>query len=173
MVKSAEERRDFWIMLRGLAGTNATRGMSDEQLKSRIRQEVVEKISAGLMGLVSGDQSLDLTAVRRTSEAVAAGSDEPASGLAAAPAAAAGDYMAPWIESEECTACDECLIINPQIFAYDDDKKAYIQSAEAGPYRDLVKSAEKCTAQVVHPGLPRNRSEKDINKWIERGQKFN
>jgi pyruvate-ferredoxin/flavodoxin oxidoreductase len=92
---------------------------------------------------------------------------------AAAPAAVAGDYMAPWIDTEECTACDECIIINPQIFAYNDDKKAYIQSAEAGPYRDLVKSAEKCTAQVIHPGLPRDRSAKDIAKWIKRAQKFN
>jgi pyruvate-ferredoxin/flavodoxin oxidoreductase len=81
--------------------------------------------------------------------------------------------MAPWIDTEECTACDECIIINPQIFAYNDDQKAYIVSAEAGPYRDLVKSAEKCTAEVIHPGLPRDQSAKDIKKWIKRGQKFN
>ena len=74
---------------------------------------------------------------------------------------------------EECTACDECILINPQIFEYNKDKKAYIKSAEAGPYRDLVKSAEKCTAEVIHPGLPRGRSAKDINKWIKRAQKYN
>ena len=81
--------------------------------------------------------------------------------------------MAPWIDTEECTACDECILINPQIFAYNDDKKAYIKSAEAGPYRDLVKSAEKCTAEVIHPGIPRDQSAKDVGKWIKRGQKFN
>ncbi len=53
------------------------------------------------------------------------------------------------------------------------DKKAFIKSAEAGPYRDIVKSAEKCTAEVIHPGLPRDRSGKDVEKWIKRGQKFN
>ena len=187
MVKSAEERRDFWVMLRALAGAEETEVKGDEQLESRIRQEVVQKIATGLMGLVSGDQSLDFATVLHASEAVATTPGEPATAPtaeasppvgekpapAAAPAAAPADYMAPWIDSEECTACDECIIINPQIFAYDDDKKAYIQSAEAGPYRDLVKSAEKCTALVVHPGLPRDRSGKDIAKWIKRGQKFN
>jgi len=81
--------------------------------------------------------------------------------------------MAPWIDTEECTACDECILINPQIFEYNDDKKAFIKNADAGPYRDLVKSAEKCTAEVIQPCRPRDRSAKDIGKWIKRGQKFN
>ncbi|MFQ6005058.1 MAG: 2-oxoacid:acceptor oxidoreductase family protein [Woeseia sp.] len=182
MIKSAEERRDFWIMLRALAGAEATDTHSDAQLESRIRQEVVEKITSGLMGLISGNQALDLEAVLGKAEAIPATADDatpavtgPAPAAREKPALAAvpDDYMAPWIDTEECTACDECIIINPDIFAYNDDKKAYIKSAEAGPYRDLVKSAEKCTAEVIHPGLPRNRSEKDIDKWIKRGQKFN
>jgi pyruvate-ferredoxin/flavodoxin oxidoreductase len=180
MIKSAEERRDFWIMLRDLAGVAEVDTTSDQQIESRIRQEVVQKITTGLLGLVSGDQSLDFSTVLATSEAVAASAAAPAAvsaaevaAPAAAPAVEAGEYMAPWIETEECTACDECIIINPQIFAYNDDKKAYIVSAEAGPYRDLVKSAEKCTAAVIHPGVPRDQSEKDIKKWIKRAQKFN
>ena len=179
MVKSAEERRDFWIMLKDLAGAEEIEVQSDDQLESRIRQEVVQKITSGLIGLVSGNQSLDLATVLQTSEAVVAAPEASApapAGDVPAPAPAAADtseYMAPWIDTEECTACDECIIINPQIFAYNDDKKAYIQSAEAGPYRDLVKSAEKCTAEVIHPGLPRDQSAKDIQKWIKRAQKFN
>ena len=181
MVASAAERRDFWIMLRDLADTEETEVKSDEQLESRIRQEVVQKITSGLMGLVAGDQSLDFAAALSTSDALTAAAIEPVpTSITAAPAekpqiaaAPSGDYMAPWIDTEECTACDECIIINPQIFAYNDDKKAFIQSAEAGPYRDLVKSAEKCTAQVIHPGLPRDRSAKDTEKWVKRGQKFN
>ena len=42
-----------------------------------------------------------------------------------------------------------------------------------GPYQDLVKAAEKCTAGVIHPGLPKDRNAKDIDKWIKRGEKFN
>ncbi len=171
MIKSAEERRDFWVMLRELAGREKAEAPSESQLESRVRQEVVQKIAAGLMGLVSGGQPLDLGAVLEAGEADAGGAapETPAQ----APAAASGDYMAPWIDTEDCTACDECIIINPQIFAYNEDKKAYIKSPEAGPYRDLVKAAEKCTAEVIHPGLPRDPGAKDMDKWIKRAQKFN
>jgi pyruvate-ferredoxin/flavodoxin oxidoreductase len=162
MVKSAEERRDFWIMLRDLAGIEEVEVTSDEQLESRIRQEVVQKIT-------SGAPAQETPAAIETEQPAVA----PAAPQAEAPVAETGEYMAPWIDTEECTACDECIIINPQIFAYNDDQKAYIVSAEAGPYRDLVKSAEKCTAEVIHPGLPRDQSAKDIKKWIKRGQKFN
>ena len=81
--------------------------------------------------------------------------------------------MAPWLDTEECTSCDECIQLNPKIFAYNENKKAYIKDAAAGPYRDLVRAAEKCTARVIHPGLPADRSDKDIDKWIERGKKYN
>ena len=83
------------------------------------------------------------------------------------------DYMAPWIDTEECTACDECTNLNSSIFVYNDAGKAVIKNADGGPYSDIVKAAEKCTAQVIHPGLPRDRSAKDIDKWIARGSKYN
>jgi pyruvate-ferredoxin/flavodoxin oxidoreductase len=84
-----------------------------------------------------------------------------------------GQSMSPWLETEECTSCDECIQLNSKIFAYNNDKKAFIKDPEAGPYSDLVKAAEKCTAGVIHPGLPKNKSEKDIEKWVARGEKFN
>jgi len=79
--------------------------------------------------------------------------------------------MAPWIETDDCTACDECININPNIFAYNNDKRAYIKDPDAGPYEDLVKAAEKCTAQVIHPGLPADPTGQE--KWIKRGEKYN
>jgi len=85
----------------------------------------------------------------------------------------AGDYMAPWIDTEDCTACDECTNLNPDIFVYDDRGKAIIRNPDGGPYKDLVRAAERCTAQVIHPGTPRDRSKKDIDKWIARGAKYN
>ena len=53
------------------------------------------------------------------------------------------------------------------------EKKAVIKDRRGGPYKDLVKAAERCTARVIHPGLPEDRTEKDIDKWIKRGEKFN
>ena len=81
--------------------------------------------------------------------------------------------MAPWIDTAECTACDECTNLNARIFVYNDSKKAVIKDPVGGPYKDLVKAAERCTARVIHPGLPGDRSAKDIDKWIKRAEKFN
>ncbi|MDH3588955.1 MAG: 2-oxoacid:acceptor oxidoreductase family protein, partial [Gammaproteobacteria bacterium] len=179
MVRSTEERRDFWIMLKALAADTTEAAPEDEELESRIRQEVVSKITAGLMDL-AGDAGVTglADALAATTTATATPATEPATAVspaAAAPAAApvSGEYMAPWLETEECTSCDECIDINPDIFAYNDAGLAIIKNPEGGPYRDLVKAAEKCTAEIIHPGLPRDRSDKDIAKWIKRGEKKN
>jgi len=182
MIKSAEDRRAFWTMLRDLAAVEEAAPAIDEmQIESRIRQEVVQKIAAGLMGLVDGSQALDMDAMLASAPPPAPAQERPklaavpstAPAAAPASAAAAGEYMAPWIDTEDCTECDECIMINPQIFEYNASKKAVIKNPDGGPYRDLVKAAEKCTAEIIHPGLPRDRSEKDIEKWIKRGQKYN
>jgi pyruvate-ferredoxin/flavodoxin oxidoreductase len=158
IVESCEDRRDFWTMLRALAGMGKA---SREEIADEVRGEIAGQIAAGLMKLAGGDGA-----------GVAA-----LTGLGAAPGAAApaagGDYMAPWIDTDECTACDECTNLNSKIFVYNDSKKAYIKNPTGGPYKDLVKSAERCTARVIHPGLPGDRSAKDIDKWIKRGEKFN
>jgi pyruvate-ferredoxin/flavodoxin oxidoreductase len=158
MVESCEDRRDFWTMLRALAGLDKA---SREEIATEVRGEIAGKIASGLMQLAGGDGA-----------GVAA-----LTGAAPAPTgeagAAVGDYMAPWIETDQCTACDECIDLNSRIFAYNQSKKAYIKDPTAGPYKDLVKSAERCTARVIHPGLPGDRSAKDIEKWIKRGEKYN
>jgi pyruvate-ferredoxin/flavodoxin oxidoreductase len=163
MVESCEERRDFWTLLRGVAGVRPAEA-TPEQIEERVRQEVVGRIATGLMGLASGGGA----------EGIAVALAGPAAAAApAAAGAAAGESLAPWLDSAQCTACDECTTINPKIFAYGPDKKAFIKDPNGGPYADLVKAAERCTARVIHPGLPRDRSTKGIDKWIERGKKYN
>jgi len=178
MIRSAEERREFWVMLRALGPQPEVGEVQDSGLESRIRQEVVQKIASGLMGLISGNQALDMGAVLEAAPPAPAPETRPqlAAVETVAPAptpAAAAEYMAPWIDTGDCTTCDECIRINPSIFEYNADEKAVIKNPDGGPYRDLVKAAEKCTAEVIHPGLPRDRSDKDIDKWIKRGQKYN
>jgi len=167
IVESCEERRNFWIMLRAMAGISDQPVTTPEDLESKIRAEVVGKIAQGLMQMAGGDGS----GIINLATSAAAPAAQTAT-VESAPAAN-GDYMAPWLESESCTACDECTKLNPNIFAYNADKKAYIKNPNGGPYQDLVKAAEKCTASVIHPGLPANRDEKDMDKWIKRGEKFN
>ena len=165
IVESCEERRDFWILLRDLGGW-APKEEQKEDIEGKIRAEVVGKIAQGLMQLAGdgGNGLVDL-AMPDVTTAVAEEAPVAANGN--------GDYIAPWLETEECTSCDECIKLNNNIFAYNDDNKAYIKDPNAGPYTDLVPATEKCTAGVIHPGLPKDKSGKDIDKWIARGEKFN
>jgi pyruvate-ferredoxin/flavodoxin oxidoreductase len=158
-------------MLRGLAGYKPEEAKPDN-IEQKIRAEVVGKIAQGLMKLAggNGDGIIELAmSAPVATAAVATDATTPATTASQT----SSDYMAPWLETENCTACDECTKLNPKIFAYNKDKKAYIMNPEGGPYSDLVKAAERCTARVIHPGLPKDRSEKDIDKWIKRGEKFN
>ncbi|MDH3788285.1 MAG: 2-oxoacid:acceptor oxidoreductase family protein [Xanthomonadales bacterium] len=79
----------------------------------------------------------------------------------------------PWIESIRCTACDDCINLNPKMFAYNDDGLAYIADARAGTFKELVTAAEKCAPSVIHPGDPLNPDEKGLDKLIPRAEKFN
>ena len=162
IVESCEERRDFWIMLKGLAGIEAE-PEEEVDVESKVRAEVVNKITQGLWKILGEEEGVpvDIMAEPRSEQENAKDNGTGES------------YMAPWLETEECTSCDECIKLNPRIFEYNQDKKAFIKDPKGGPYEDLVKAAEKCTARVIHPGLPADRSAKDVEKWIMRGEKFN
>jgi pyruvate-ferredoxin/flavodoxin oxidoreductase len=174
IVESCEDRRAFWRMLRSLAGEDQA---PVESVVEQARQDVVSKIVSELMQ-IAAESSAGLTAAESTAAApvptAAAPTPAPEAPQAPAPpTAGAGDYLAPWIDTVNCTACDECIQINSKIFEYNAEKKAVIKNPEGGPYKDIVKAAERCTARVIHPGLPRNRNEKGIEKWIKRGEKYN
>ena len=121
------------------------------------------------MHLAQGGDAADLTqtfaAAVPQEPTIGDGKDDSAS--------SASGYMAPWIDTEQCTSCDECTKLNSSIFQYNENKKAFIKDPFGGPYKDLVKAAELCTARVIHPGLPKDRNEKGIAKWIARAEKFN
>jgi pyruvate-ferredoxin/flavodoxin oxidoreductase len=178
MVASCEERRDFWQMLKAIARAEPE-PEREQPDRDAITREVVGNIANGLMRLAGGEGEPGELLSALTTAGEAAPETPVAEGDAGAPEATteqkaeSGDYMAPWLDTEECTACDECTNLNDRIFAYNSAKKAYIKDPDGGPYRDLVKAAEKCTARVIHPGLPRDRADKDILKWIKRGEKYN
>ncbi|MFA7399580.1 MAG: thiamine pyrophosphate-dependent enzyme, partial [Sideroxydans sp.] len=150
IVLSCEERIQFWKQLKDLAGVGRAVG-NEETIANRVRQELIQMLSSGTSGAVSGSPA-----------------------TVAVPAASnAADYEAVFIDTPECTACDECMNINPKIFAYNDQKKAIIVNPKAGTFLDIVKAAEKCTAGVIHPGTPWNSNEANIDKLKARAAKFN
>ena len=88
--------------------------------------------------------------------------------------AVAGELAAddPWIETPRCSTCNECTAMNPRMFAYDDNKQAYIKDPDAGTFRELVEAAESCQVAVIHPGKPRNPEEPGLEELIERAKAF-
>lgn len=170
MVTSCEDRRDFWVMLKALAGVKEAEPQNNENSEQLVREQVVKNIASGLLKLAEG-KSTDISGadLSTLSESLTASPQE----ITESDKSEENGYMAPWLDTQECTSCDECTNLNGGIFAYNEDKKAYIKDPQAGPYKDLVKAAEKCTARIIHPGLPGDRKAKDIEKWIARGEKFN
>ncbi|MBS1826122.1 MAG: 2-oxoacid:acceptor oxidoreductase family protein [Acidobacteria bacterium] len=166
IVKSCEDRRNFWRMLKSLAGVRPV--VDVKQVEERIRIEFAQNLTARLLELTGGGALPSMPAVALPAP--------PTAGNSAAAASASNGggngYVAPWIDSAECTSCDECININPKVFAYDDHKHAFIKDANGGPYKDLVRAAEKCTAQVIHPGYPADGSDKETQKLIARAKKY-
>lgn len=79
---------------------------------------------------------------------------------------------APWIETARCTTCNECQIINDRMFAYNDNKQAYIKDPDAGTFRQLVEAAESCQVAIIHPGKPRNPREPGLEELMKRVEAF-
>jgi pyruvate-ferredoxin/flavodoxin oxidoreductase len=161
LVRATEERRQFWRQLKNVAGLDRP-DVDEEAIAQRARAELVQKLTASLASFgVSAD-------------GMAASAAPAASGAVPAPAeAAAADGHDPvWIETPECTACDECTFINPKIFAYNDQKQAIVINPKGGPYADIVRAAEKCTAACIHPGTPWNPHEPNLEKLLVRAAKF-
>jgi pyruvate-ferredoxin/flavodoxin oxidoreductase len=83
------------------------------------------------------------------------------------------EVVEPYIDTELCTSCNDCLQISKQLFAYDGEKRAYIKDPRAGTFQQLVRAAEKCPARVIHPGTPLDPDEPDLDTWVERAKPFN
>jgi len=104
--------------------------------------------------------------------------EKPAAAPAAAPAPVAeapaeerkiGD---PYIETERCSSCNECTNLNNVMFAYNENKQAYIANPDGGSFRELVEAAESCQVAVIHPGKPRNPKEPGLDELVKRAEPF-
>jgi pyruvate-ferredoxin/flavodoxin oxidoreductase len=156
LVRACEERLNFWKQLKDVAGLNRAE-VDTEMLADQVRAELLAKITASL-----GVGGVDMPA---------ANAPLPLAAQSSAPAA--DGYEPVWVESPECTACDECTSIAPKVFVYNDQKQAIVVNPKGAKYADIVKAAEKCTAGCLHPGTPWNMSEPGIEKLMQRAAKYN
>ena len=154
LVKSTIERRDFWRQLKSLAGVD--KHVDVQQIVADTKKEMARNLAASLLAMGSGDAHQGAATLMAPT----------------ASASAAADFEPVWIETPECTACDECIVINPAIFAYNSDNKAVVVNPKAGSFADIVKAAEKCTAEVIHPGTPFNVNEPGVDRLVQRAAKF-
>ena len=138
-----------------------------QSMKSVMRNLVIKLLA------ISTDGKIPLKLEQPSRDSPESAPTDPTSAAAKQPAPPGQVASEPWLETDMCTACDECITINGSIFAYNADKLAYIKNPNGGPYRDLVKAAEKCSAGIIHPGLPLNPADKDVDKWIKRAAKYN
>ena len=77
-----------------------------------------------------------------------------------------------YIETARCTTCNECTQINDKMFAYNENKQAYIANPDAGTYAQLVEAAETCQVAIIHPGKPRNPAEPGLADLLKRAEAF-
>ncbi|MFP4130184.1 MAG: ferredoxin, partial [Halorhodospira sp.] len=108
-----------------------------------------------------------------------AAQDGAAAGGAAADAGSGGqggldwDYEPVWVESNECTACDDCINIAPGVFAYDENNQVVVKDPKGAPFKDIVRAAEKCASFAIHPGTPFDPNEPGLDKLMKRAEKLN
>lgn len=155
LVRSCEERQAFWHQLKSLAGLDQP-AVDVEAIAQQARSELIGKLTASLANFGGTAIAADTaTAAPAVAEAAGGGNDPV------------------WVDTPECTACDECIAINGKMFAYNDQKKVIVLNPQAGKYADVVKAAEKCTAGCIHPGTPWNMNEAGLDKLVQRAAKFN
>jgi pyruvate-ferredoxin/flavodoxin oxidoreductase len=169
IVKATEDRHQFWTMLRAIALPPQT--PDRDAIATSVKAEMAQNLATQLLQLAGGDGGDAAAAILEV--AGTTGNVSPAAASAEGNGSTSNGFNAAYIDTAECTACDECIQINPKIFAYNEQKKAYVKDPKAGSFKDIVRAAEKCTAQVIHPGTPANANEKDVDKLVKRAEKFN
>ncbi len=158
-----------------------------ERSVSEVAEELVSNIAAGLLGQSSLAPPAPAGSPRATQPQQPADmAGETPTGPEKAgqtnPAAEASDEPEDeedslsldeaWIETPRCTSCNECINRNNLMFAYDENKQAYIKDVTAGTFRELVESAENCPVKIIHPGKPIDPNEPGLEDLIKRAEAF-
>lgn len=165
LIRAALRCRDMWHSLQEMGGVHNSHAL--KLLKCEQERWQAEKDSelAELRSQSEPDTAAP-TVEKNPSATKPEAFDEPEE----IPEAASDD---PFIETPRCTTCNECTDINSQMFAYNDNKQAYISDPSVGTYRQLVEAAENCQVSIIHPGKPRDMSEPNLEELMERAKVFN
>ena len=172
LIDAAERCRDLWHNLQELDGINNSDALKVLAQKKGAREEEKQQ------QLPTAPASSGVTVIPTTShETVAIESQQAPAAIEATAEMAPEQHLgadsdAPWIETIRCTSCNECIERNDRMFAYDENKRAYIADPDAGSYRELVEAAENCQMAIIHPGKPRKLDEPGLEDLIARAEPF-
>ena len=111
IARSCDERRQFWRQLKGIAGE--LHKVDVEALVDQAKVDMANRLSSTLLSLAASGNASALTGTLSANGNGGSGAATTGGGNGAG----TGDYEPVWIETPECTACDECTSINPKIFA--------------------------------------------------------
>lgn len=149
-----------------------------ERIRAETAGEVMSRLTDALLNM---DFTASTPNLRPTSappkplanipaEAVA---PEPESAIETSTEEEEPSFSEPWIDSPLCTSCNDCLVINPIMYVYDENNQAYITDPNTGTYAQLVEGAEICPSNCIHPGLPQNPNEPGLEDLIQRAAPYN
>ena len=162
LIREARRCREMWHSLQELGGVHNSHA---EKLLARERSAWEERMK----------QEAEAHAVVAPVAAGSAAAAPAAATGAAASAVAEEPQRSPdeaYIETPRCSTCNECTTLNSKMFAYDNNKQAYIADINAGTYAQLVEAAESCQVSIIHPGKPRNPNEPGLEELLKRAEPF-
>ncbi|MCH7880489.1 MAG: hypothetical protein IIB69_02720 [Proteobacteria bacterium] len=175
LIDAAKRCRELWRNLQELGGINNSHAKKaialekeawEEERQHLITQASSSPASASVAATTAVSQEAVVTESEQTSAAIETAVEMTPD---EAPEISSDDA---WIETIRCTTCNECTDLNDRMFAYDEDKRAYIANLDAGSYRELVEAAEACQVAIIHPGKPRNPDEPGLEELIARAEPF-
>jgi hypothetical protein len=161
LMRAAQRCRESWHSLQELGGIHNSHAERLLAKDKKAREEQAQQVPAA--------------PAPQAGPAAASAPAVPAPAAAPAAAPAPEEIRSPdeaYIETPRCTTCNECTQINDKMFAYNENKQAYIANPDAGTYAQLVEAAETCQVAIIHPGKPRNPAEPGIAELLKRAEAF-
>jgi hypothetical protein len=165
VVEAARRCRETWHRLQELGGIRSSH--ADRRLERERAAWEAQKARE-----IEAIRATAAPAALASAPAPAPAPAEATAAVVAVPAAAERPKDEAYIETMRCSTCNECTQINDRMFAYNDEKQAYIKDRTAGTYRQLVEAAESCQLSIIHPGKPLDPNEPGLAELIERAQPF-
>ncbi len=159
--------REAWHRLQGLAGIHDSR---TERLLARERQAWEEAHRQELATATAKASPAETSSV--AAAATPAAAPAPATATPPSEPEPARNPDEAYIETIRCSTCNECTQVNPRMFAYNENKQAYIADLKAGTYKQLVEAAESCQVSIIHPGKPWDPGEPGLEELMERAKPF-